>query len=488
MLPPIMFSVPIPSHLLRRVSLFALITAAFGLAACANVPKASVDTPVAAEALASAASLRGEAGNWPAQDWWKGFNDPQLNALMAEGLANAPDIKAAAARMKKADAMFDQIKAGLEPTLTLNTSVVEAKQSLNTGFPPAFKSFLPSGYLPQARATLDANYDIDLWGKSRAALRGTLGQAQATALEAQVTKQALTASIARAYVELDRLYQERDDIAEIHHGADIRVELVQARLDHNIDDMDTLLSAKDDQAKVAQRLSAIDGAIHIQSNLIAALIGASPDRGLSLTRPKLTPAGVDTLPDDVRANLLGRRPDVQAARLRVEAAGHQIKYYKADFYPNVKLNASWGVQAIGLQYLGQPDSQIGSIGPAVSLPIFKGGQLRAQYRSAEADYNTAVAAYDQALVQAMQQVADAAAGTRSTVAQLKQTQTRVTSAQTTYDLSKARYAKGIGTKVDVLAAHSALIAAELDESNIMAQAYNDRISFIAALGGGFQTQ
>ncbi len=488
MLPPIMFSVPIPSTLLRRVSLFALITAAFGLAACASIPKASVDTPVAAEALASAETFKGEAGTWPAQDWWKGFNDPQLNALMDEAFANAPDLKAAAARMKKADAMFDQIKAGMEPTLTLNASVIETKQSLNMGFPNAFKSFLPSGYLPQGRATLDANYDIDLWGKSHAALKGTLGQAQATALEAEVTKQTLTASIARAYVELDRLYQERDDLSEINRGAGIRVDLVQARLEHNLDDMDTLLRAKDDQAKVAQRLSAIDGAIRIQSNLISALVGAGPDRGLGLTRPKLAPAGVDSLPDDVRVNLLGRRPDVQAARLHVEAAGHQIKYYKADFYPNVKLNASWGVQSVSLQYLGQPDSQIGSIGPAISLPIFKGGQLRAQYRSAEADYDAAVATYDQTLVQAMQQVADAAAGTQSTVSQLKQAQARTASAQSTYDLSKARFGKGIGTKVDVLAAHSALIAAQLDESNLTAQAYNDRIRFIAALGGGFQTQ
>lgn len=494
MLPPIMFPVQFSSLPLKRVSILALVVAAFGLAACATVPPSTTDTPVKAETLASEQSLKGDAaGQWPAQAWWTGFNDPQLNTLMDEAFKNAPDLKAAKARVEKATAFYDQVHAVLSPTVTLNGSIASTKSSLNMGFPDAFKSFLPQGYWYADRLAFDASYDIDLWGKSHAALKGALGQARAADLEAEVARQALAQQIARAYIELDRLYTERDDLNEIKQGADVRVQLIQARIDHNLDTADTLLRSQDDQAQVNQRLAIVDGAIRVQGNLIAALVGAGPDRGLNLTRPQLAPVGVDTLPADIRVNLLGRRPDVQAARLHVEAAAHQIKYTKADFYPNVKLNAYLGLQGLGKDGLGldaltKNNSDIGSIGPAISLPLFNGGSLKAAYRSSEADYDQAVAIYDQTLTRALQEVADAAANTQSTADQLKAADTRVASAKGTYDLTKARFAKGLGTKIDVLQAHSAWIAAELDQSNLKAQAYNDRIHFIAALGGGFQSQ
>lgn len=480
-----------PAHRFDKISLLALAVATLGLASCAAIPTATTTTPVNPDTLASAEAVKGETGAWPDRDWWKGFNDPQLNALMDEALANSPDMKTAQARIQKATAVFDQVKAVRSPTLTLNGSVEATKQSYNMGFPEEFKAVLPQGYWYADRLTLDASYDLDLWGKQKAAQKGALDRARAAALDAEIARQNLAAALTGAYIELDRLYQERDDLSEIGQGADARVNLVQARLDHNLDTTDNLLDAQDDQAQANQRLSAINGAIRLQTNLIAALAGAGPDRGLALGRPQLAPASADSLPSDVRLNLLGRRPDVQAARLRVEAMGQQIKYYKADFYPNVKLNAYFGLQALGKTGLGldaltADGSDIGGIGPAISVPLFKGGQLRAQYRSSEADYNEAVAAYDKTLTEALHQVADAAAGTRSTADQLKQAHTRVASARGTYELSQERFKRGLDTKIDVLRAHSLLLQAELEENNLKAQAYQDRIRFIAALGGGFQ--
>ncbi len=493
MLPPIMFPVEIAGVSIKKISSLALMVAAFGLASCAAVPASTTDTPIKAESLASAQTLAGQAGAWPSNTWWQGFNDPQLNTLMDEAFKGSPDLKAANARIKKAQSFFDQVHAVLSPTLTLNGSVAETKSSLNMGFPDAFKSFLPKGYWYADRLTVDANYDIDLWGKSHAALRGAIGQEKAAELEAEVARQALAQQIARAYVELDRLYAEQDDLNEIKKGADLRTQLIQARFDHNLDTMDTLLRAQDDQGTVAQRLAAITGAIRVQGNLISALAGEGPDRGLSISRPQLAPAGIDALPDDIQLNMLGRRPDVQAARLHVEAASDQIKYTRADFYPNVKLNAYFGLQALGKDGLGldaltQKGSDIGSIGPAISLPLFNGGSLRAAYRSSEADYDQMVATYDQTLVKALQDVADAAAGSQSTQAQMTAVQARVATAQKSYDMAKARFDKNVGNKVDVIQAHSSLISAQLDATNLKAQAYNDRIRFIAALGGGFQPQ
>lgn len=496
-------SLSVPKSLRRNGASVAMLMAAMVsanlLAGCASVPPSTTDTPIKPGSLAAAETFKGQGGVWPAQDWWKGFNDPQLNALMDEAFAGSPDLKAASARVKKAQAFLDQVHAATQPDATLKLDSTELQQSLNMGTPdavPGFSGFspkdlLPHGYQNLTRLTIDADYDIDVWGKAHAATRGAIGQAQAARLEATVTKQSLAQQIAIAYVELDRLYIERDDLSELKQGADIRVQLVQARLDHNLDTMDTLLRAQDDQAQVTQELAAIDGAIRVQGNLIAALMGKGPDRALSLTRPHLAPDGIDALPDDLNLNLLGRRPDVIAARLHIEAASDQIKYTAADFYPDVKLSAYWGNQALskgGFDQLFRDGSNIGGIGPAISLPLFKGGRLKAAYRSSEADYDQAVATYDQTLTKAFQDVADAAAKSQSTAAQLKASDVRIHSAQGTYDLSKARFGKGLATKIDVLQAHSALIAAQLAQSNLKAQAYNDRIHFIAALGGGFQSQ
>ena len=281
------------------------------LAGCATVPQATTTQPLDPNSLVSTQSLAGQGGQWPAQTWWQGFNDPQLNSLMDEALQNAPDMVAAKARLEKAQAFSQQVAAAMQPDASFNASVSETKQSLNMGFPPAFKQFLLDGYHPSTKITVDANYDLDLWGKSKAAVRGAAGEQKAAELESEVVRQNLAVALTRAYVELNHLYATRDEVAELKMGADIKLDLYQQRADHQLEPQDSVLMARDDQAQIEGRLAAIDGAIRSQGNLIAALVGAGPDRALSLTRPNLAPADTSALPDDVHASLLGRRPDVE---------------------------------------------------------------------------------------------------------------------------------------------------------------------------------
>ena len=470
------------------------------LGGCAAVPHASIDTPVALADLKADQSLAGDArGEWPAAQWWTAFNDPQLNSLMDEALAHAPDIKAAKARLEKAESYYDQVRAVLSPTATANASTAETQGSVNMGSPNSVnfgstsfnpKSLLPHGYWNMTRLSIDGSYDIDLWGKSHAALKGSLGLAKAAQVEEIAAGDNVALNIARAYVELDRLYKMKDDLLEIKKGADIRLQLMQERADHELETADAVLRSKDDQTHLVMQLAQVDGAIKTQGYLIAALAGEGPDRAATITRPQLadiTPD--DTLPADLPANLLGRRPDVIAARLRIEAQSDNIKYTKADFYPNVSLTAYVGQQALslgGLNELFAKGSGIGSIGPAISLPLFNGGRLKAAYRGAEADYDSAVATYDSTLTDALHQLADAASSAQSTQAQLAAAQTRADDANTVYQLSKARFGRGLNTEIDVLLAHANWVQYQDDVTNLKAQAFDDRLSLIAALGGGYQ--
>ena len=484
----------------RRLSTWNAFTALSGglilLSACASVPASHTLTPLAPESVASSQSLAGDSGAWPQKAWWHGFNDPQLDGLMSEALANSPDVLAAQARLEKAQAVEAQVKAAMDADLTLNASTQETKSSLNMGTPdqvPGFSGFspkdlLPHGYWNLTRISLDANYDLDLWGKSHAALKASLGARQAAELDATVAQNELTAELARAYVELNRLYDQRDDLADLKRGADIKIDLDQARFDHHVDPKDVLLGAQDEQQQIIGRLAAIDNLIKLQGDEIAALVGAGPDRALTLTQPKLAPVDAESLPADVRLNLLARRPDVQAAMQRVEAQGEGLKYAKADYYPNLKLNAFFGLQALskgGFNSLFDEGSDIGGFGPAISLPLFHQGRLNAEYKGYEADYDSAVATYDKTLLGALQQVADAASKAQANATELTAAQARVDAAQQGYELSKARFGKGLASKIDVLTAHSRLIAMQSAQSDLKAQAYADHISFIAALGGGY---
>ena len=485
------------AHNLRNLKRFSALAAVLAmLSACAAVPASHTLTPLSSDSLASGQTLAGEDGAWPDQAWWQGFNDPQLNALMTEALANSPDVLAAEARLEKAQAVADQVRSAIDADLTLNASTSETKSSLNMGTPdavPGFSGFspkdlLPHGYWNLTRLSLDANYDLDLWGKSRAALKASLGETSAAELDAQVARSDIAAALAKAYIELNRLYDQGDDLADLKRGADIKLQLEQARIDHHVDPKDSLLAVQDEEAQIDGRIAAINAMIKAQDNLIAVLVGAGPDRGLALRRPALAPADPLTLPADVRLNLLSRRPDVQAAMQRVEAQAQGLKYAKADYYPNLKLNAFFGLQALskgGFNSLFDDGSDIGGFGPALSLPLFHQGRLDAEYKGYEADYDAAVATYDKTLLTALQQVADAASQSQATVSELAAAQARVDAAQSHYDLSKARMASGLASKIDVLVAHSNLIAMQSALSDLKAEAYNDRISFIAALGGGY---
>jgi NodT family efflux transporter outer membrane factor (OMF) lipoprotein len=193
------------------------------------------------------------------------------------------------------------------------------------------------------------------------------------------------------------------------------------------------------------------------------------------------------LPGNLPAELIGRRPDIIAARLRAEAAGSRIKQAHAAFYPNVNLTGLIGLQALGIGNVFKTGSDFGSAGPAISLPIFDGGRLRGQYRAAEADYTTAVAEYDGTLVQALREVADAATSQRSLGERLGRAQAAERAANAAWTVSNNRYRGGLATYLDVLAAEDALISARRTVASLQTRAFTLDVALIRALGGGFRS-
>jgi outer membrane protein TolC len=207
------------------------------------------------------------------------------------------------------------------------------------------------------------------------------------------------------------------------------------------------------------------------------------------------------LPADVTTNLVARRPDIAAALARTEAAAKRIKAARADFFPAVRLSALIGVQSLGydssftdpsatgarsfLDTLFSKDSLFGTVGPAISLPIFHGGELSGRYRGARAVFDEAVASYDKAVLGAYQEVADAVTGRRLLDQRLTEARAALAASEEAYSIAQKRYRGGLFTYLDVLNVEDQLLAARQSVAELEASAFTLDIALIRALGGGF---
>jgi NodT family efflux transporter outer membrane factor (OMF) lipoprotein len=459
------------------------LLAATALSACATLPPAAPGRVAKApQAYATAQALAAPARDWPADAWWTAYGDPQLNRLIDEALAGAPDLAAAQARVRKAEA--STTRSLLLPSLSANASAQEMKQSYNLGIP---RQFVPQGYNDYGRVTLDFNWELDFWGKNRAAVAAAVSEARAAAADAAEARLILSTNIAAAYADLARLYAERDVAERAMAVQGETSKLVAQRVANGLDTLGEQRQAEANPLQARADLAAIDEQIALTRNRLAALAGAGPDRGLALTRPApaaLKPLGV---PARIAADLVGRRPDVTAARWRAEAAASRIHEARAGFYPDVNLAAFVGVQALHLDKLFASGSDIGSFGPAVSLPIFDGGRLKAGLRGAEADRDAAVASYDAAVTEAFHQVADVVASSRALATQLADSRAALAASEDAYRIARLRYQGGLSTYPAVLLAEQQVLQRRRTVADLDARAFALDVQLVRALGGGFQS-
>lgn len=492
-------------RMIRNYSLLAGVSVATLLAsACAPIPDLGPKpVPRAPASIAAGQSLAPTPGAvpavWPGDGWWTSYGDPQLTALIEEGLTNSPDLAAAAARFRRASGMRQQANGALLPTLDGEAAAGVTKQSYNNGFPEAF---VPHGWLGTGRAALDFNFDLDLWGKNRAALAAATSEVRAAEIDRQQARLMLTTGIADAYADLVRLYDERDTQ---QRALDLRIASQKLISDRNRNGLETRGSLRQSDATVASArvaLATTDEAIALRRNQIAALVGAGPDRGLSITRPAVVKPVNFALPDSVTTDLIGRRPDIAAARERTEAAAARIRVARADFFPAIRLSALVGFQSLGyssvfngtaigggaspfIDTLFKEGSIYGNAGPAISLPIFHGGAIQGQYRGARATYDEAVATYDSTVIAAYREVADAVTSRKALAQRLTDAQTALTASEEAYSIAQQRYRGGLSTYLDVLNVEDRLLTARQSVADLNARAFALDIALIRALGGGF---
>ncbi|MBX4134390.1 efflux transporter outer membrane subunit [Pseudomonas sp. S5F11] len=461
-----------------------LVLMAMSMAGCANY--SGLDTQgqrLDANTLQTGKSLSGvtlSSAAWPSADWWKSLGDPQLDGLINEALQNSPDMQVASARAHQAQAAAYAADAARMPTLDASAGVSRsrlAKDQDPRGEGDAYSTVRNIG--------ASFNYTFDLWGGQRAAWEAALGQARAAQVDQQAARLTLAADVAKAYSDLGQAHIVRDLAEEDLKRTRQMLELSQRRLDSGIDSHYQYQQTESLAASSESQL--IDAQKQLQSAKIAlaVLLGKGPDRGGELARPAVLKPAAVAVPAVLPAELLGRRPDLIAARWRVEAAGRNIDASKTRFYPNLNLSASAGAESLLDDAMFGSASRFFNIAPTVSLPIFDGGRLRADLDARDADYDLAVAQYNKTLVQALGDIGNTLSQLRDTGRQIQAQQHATDIAQQSYDTVVQRYGSGIGSYLDVLSIEQQLLQAQRQLATLNAGQITLSIQLMQALGGGY---
>ncbi len=412
--------------------------------------------------------------------WWQALGDPALDALITRALAEQPTLKVAAARLARAQAAVAASDASAGPQVGLGADLTRQRFTEHGLYPPP----IAGSYRTLGNVQFDASWEFDFFGRHRAELAAATGQARAAQAELDAARNLLASNVARSWVQLGRLLEQRE-VAQraLQQRAEILSltrQRVQAGLDTQIDQRQAEVGLPDTR----QQIEVINEQIGLTRHALAAL-SAQPMQALDAATPLRGSAFKLAWPAAVPADLLARRADVAAAKARVEAAGSEVQAARTLFYPNINLRAFAGLSAIGLDKLLRPGSAQFGAGPAIHLPIFDAGRLRANLGARAADLDLAVESYNATVLDAVRDVADQL-GVLDAIARQQAEQAQAQSAaEAAHALALQRHRAGVGSYLLVLNAESAVLAQRRAATDLRARALDTQIALIKALGGGY---
>ncbi|MEO6800530.1 MAG: efflux transporter outer membrane subunit [Rhodanobacter sp.] len=464
----------------------ALLLLATSLAGCASMrglhTHATAIDPGKVEASQSLSNVMLSPAAWPQDAWWTSLGDPQLDRMINDALTGQPGLRIAEARVRQAQAVADVVGASLYPQA--NASLHSTRQRFSedgTVAPPIAGSWRTINDL-----SLGVSYELDFWGKNRAAVNAAIGRAHASEVDLQAARLMLTTALARTYLRLDLAYAQRDLAQDTLKQREQTLELTRKRVTAQIDSQLELTQAEAALPATRERIAAIGESIALINNQLAALQGKGPDAGSGIDRPQLANVAAVTLPSNLPAELIGRRPDVVADRWRVEAASQDIKVAKARFYPNISLNGLVGLQSLGFGNFLDTGSRVLGIGPAVSLPIFDGGRLRGNLRVQQAGYDAAVEHYNATVLAAVHDVVDQLVSLQWLQKQAHEQDEALRLTEHAYALAQARYRSGLANYLQVLSAEGQVLAQKQQVIQSQSRKRELRLNLIRALGGGYE--
>jgi NodT family efflux transporter outer membrane factor (OMF) lipoprotein len=413
--------------------------------------------------------------------WWRAFDDATLNQLEAQALQANPSLKLAQARLAGAQAAVQFTDAARGPQFAAQLNLTEQRYTANGAVPPP----LAGSVRDSGTAQIAASWEMDFFGKNQAALQAALGTERAAKADAQAARVLLAAQVAQTYFAWVGLHEQRLVAQQVLAQREAMRQLVQARLQAGLDTPLDLRQADAALPEARLQLAQLDEQIALIKNALAALID-EPNKPLALIPSAQAAIKSISFDSAITTNLLGQRADVTAARWRAQAADQTVASARAQFYPNINLTAFAGLSSIGLDKLLQSGSQQWGVGPALSLPLFDGGRLRANLSGKTAERDAAVESYNSTVINAVHDVADQLASTQAVAAQRAVQALAATAAADAYAGAQQRFRSGLYNALQVLGFESAVLTQRRAAVDLNTRALQNQVTLARALGGGFK--
>lgn len=469
---------------MKVLYLFLLLSV---LTSCAWLPPSSkraemIPTPSLQHTITAAKNTFTLTNGWLQKEWWHQFHSQPLNTLIATSLKDSPNLKQVAARLQQAETLVDAQAAELYPTVDANISFSAQRFSANSVQAKLagehFRQLLINPFI--------LRYHLDLWGQDEAALQAAIGKAHAMETEVADAQLLLAANIAKAYVDLTVLTIQQNISRQITSFRHQLKAIAQSRLANGLSSDVPLLKAEKNLLQSQDRETLLEGQIARQKNLLALLAGKEPDWSQHIAADLKFNDVQPEIPQALPLRLLSHRPDVQAAKMRAQAAADEIMVARTAFYPDVNLVAFSGLHSVSISdVLLQGSSLAYAVGPSVDFPIFEGDRLRAQLGYQEAAYDEAVEKYNAAVLRAVQEVADAIEQVQEITIRLEEQKQIVTTQKKSRQVAEALYREGLHNRIDSLEA----MIEELEQASALAILHGESakslIQFYTALGGGY---
>jgi NodT family efflux transporter outer membrane factor (OMF) lipoprotein len=451
------------------------------LAACISAPHVApaekpVETRTGLGLGATAAPIQ--------DDWWAAYQDPQLDRLLEAALADNPTLAQTLARLHQAQAVVFATRAALWPYVSYDASETRERVSSHDTIPSQFAG----GEFWKGQEGLNFSWDLDFWGKQAALVRQARGEAEAIALEGPAARLAIVSAVVRAYLDLERSYELLDVWRREEEQRQQIFDITRHRFKAGLDTSVELRQASGAVPEAHVERLGVEAAIDRDVHLLAALAGEGAGQYHEIVRPKLDTGTVLTLPSALPVDLLARRPDVLAARARINSAQAGLAAAKADFYPNINLMAFAGTVAVGLDNLVHSNSAAYGAGPALHLPVFDAGRLKANYRANAANIDIAVTAYNGVVLTAVQETADQLSDIASLNTSLVEQQRSLDDAEEAFRLATERYNAGLTTYLIVLTTETQVLAARRQHVDLETARASARVTLLIDVGGDFRPE
>jgi NodT family efflux transporter outer membrane factor (OMF) lipoprotein len=442
-----------------------------------RVPTAYKEAPPASFKAADGWKVAQPSDEVSRGKWWEVFQSPELNALQEQVDISNQTLAIAEAQLRAARATIGVARASLFPTVAGTASAIGAHQSENRPGVTNPSSKTRSDYL----LSLDASYEIDVWGRIRRSIEASTASAQASAADLETARLSIHAELALNYFILRGLDAQRQLLDFTIAAFEKALELTINRYNAGVASQIEVLQARTQLENT--RAQAIDvGVQRAQFEHAIAILLGKPPADFSIPPAAITVIP-PVIPISLPSELLERRPDIASAERRVAAANAQIGIAETAFYPTVTLRSVVGLESSSLTNLFSWPSALWSLGASVVEIVFDGGRRQAVTEQARAAYDATVALYRQTVLTAFQGVEDTLSTLRILEEEATQQAKAVQAAEAALLLAINRYKGGITTYLEVVVVQSATLTAERTAIDLLTRRMTATVQLIKALGG-----